>query len=81
MGLFVIIMFILWTENIRSVRIYRIHYMFIFNAYKGRNNEMKKILSFCLAILLSIGVLVYVAADVNHGHGPGVIVEEEGEHH
>lgn len=42
---------------------------------------MKKILSFCLAILLSIGVLVYVAADVNHGHGPGVIVEEEGEHH
>ena len=74
-------MLILWTGKSWSGRIYRIHYMFIFNAYKGRNIEMKKILSFCLAILLSIGVLVYVAADVNHGHGPGVIVEEEGEHH
>ena len=42
---------------------------------------MKKFLSFCLAIALCIGVLVYVAADVNHGPGPGVVVEEEGEHH
>ena len=39
---------------------------------------MKKLASGLLAIVLVVGVLVLVKADVNHGHGPGVHVEEAG---
>ena len=43
---------------------------------------MKKWMYLCLALLLSAAVLLYVAADVNEGHGPGYVAEEgEGEHH
>ena len=42
---------------------------------------MKKIIYSALAILLSICVLVLVAADVNRGYGPGHHVEETNEHH
>lgn len=38
---------------------------------------MKKWMSFCLAIILCIGVLFYVSADVNHGHGPRYVAEEQ----
>lgn len=38
---------------------------------------MKKWMSFCLAIILCVGVLFYVSADVNHGHGPGYVAEEQ----
>ena len=37
---------------------------------------MKKWLMVVLALFLCVGILVYVAADVNHGYGPGVHVEE-----
>jgi len=38
---------------------------------------MKKLMAVVVALFLCLGVLVYVAADVNHGYGPGVVVEEE----
>ena len=54
----------------------------------------KKLLSFVVAIVLILGILLTVVADVNHGHGPGhhgeeeshetgghESEEEEGEHH
>jgi len=43
---------------------------------------MKNWISFCVALLLCAGVLLYVSADINEGHGPGYTVEqgEEGSH-
>lgn len=37
---------------------------------------MKKLASWILAIALVLGILFAVKADVNHGHGPGVHVED-----
>lgn len=43
---------------------------------------MKKWISVVLALVLSAGILIYVSADVNEGHGPGyVATEEEGGQH
>lgn len=39
---------------------------------------MKKIGSLLLAIVLVGGILMFVKADVNHGHGPGH--DEAGDH-
>lgn len=38
---------------------------------------LKRLLSFCVAIVLILGILLAVVADVNHGHGP----HHEGEGH
>ena len=36
----------------------------------------------CLTLALCAGILMYVSADVNEGHGPGYVAEEqEGGHH
>lgn len=38
---------------------------------------MKNWISLCLALILSLGVLMYASADVNGGHGPGYVASEE----
>ncbi len=42
---------------------------------------MKKWVYLFLALIMSVGILVYVSADVNHGHGPGYVAEESAEGH
>lgn len=43
---------------------------------------MKKLVIVCLTLALCCGILAYVSADVNGGHGPGYVAEEqEGGHH
>ena len=41
---------------------------------------MKKLISFIVAMAMVIGILIFVVADVNHGHGPGHHGDEHGEH-
>lgn len=38
---------------------------------------MKNWAILCLALALCIGILTYVSTDINKGHGPGYVAEEQ----
>ena len=42
---------------------------------------MKKLLYLLAALCLTSAILIAVAADVNHGHGPGYQYEDHGDNH
>ena len=54
-------------EDFALTNIY-IHFKFL--VFKG-GAMVKKIGGFILAVVLVLGILFLVKADVNHGHGPG----------